>query len=142
MPALEILSGAVREWLYEPIIERLIDTRIIAERPIFEDGILVNIQALEGYGPFLSAVAMKALGVAADIYAGKFDGSKYQTTNHANGNGNGFVNKDQAQQISKLIEKKNGGWNAFKVWMDKWCPVESVEEIPSQHFNTIMDALK
>jgi aspartyl/asparaginyl-tRNA synthetase len=59
MPALEILSGAVREWLYEPIIERLIDNRIIQERPIFEDGILINIQALDGYGPFLSAVAMK-----------------------------------------------------------------------------------
>ncbi|MBN2298990.1 MAG: hypothetical protein JXM72_10370 [Deltaproteobacteria bacterium] len=59
MPALEILSGAIREWLYEPIIERLIDNRIINERPIFEDGSLVNIQALEGYGPFLSAVAMK-----------------------------------------------------------------------------------
>jgi hypothetical protein len=59
MPALEILSGAVREWLYEPIIERLIDNRIITERPIFDDGILINIQALDGYGPFLSAVAMK-----------------------------------------------------------------------------------
>jgi len=59
MPALEILSGAIREWLYEPIIERLIDNRIISERPIFEDGCLVNIQALEGYGPFLSAVSMK-----------------------------------------------------------------------------------
>jgi len=59
MPALEILSGGIREWLYEPIIERLIDYRIIPERPVFEDGILVNIQALGGYGPFLSAVAMK-----------------------------------------------------------------------------------
>ncbi len=59
MPALEILSGAIREWLYEPIIERLIDNRIIQERPIFQDGLLVNIQALAGYGPFLSAVAMK-----------------------------------------------------------------------------------
>lgn len=59
MPALEILSGAVREWLYEPIIERLIDNRIIGERPIFKDGILVNIQSLQGYGPFLSAVALK-----------------------------------------------------------------------------------
>jgi aspartyl/asparaginyl-tRNA synthetase len=59
MPALEILSGAIREWLYEPIIERLIDNRIIRERPVFEGGRLINIQALEGYGPFLTAVAMK-----------------------------------------------------------------------------------
>lgn len=59
MPALEILSGAIREWLYEPIIERLIDNRILKERPLFENGRLINIQALEGYGPFLTAVAMK-----------------------------------------------------------------------------------
>ncbi|HQJ08372.1 MAG TPA: hypothetical protein PLF54_05180, partial [Deltaproteobacteria bacterium] len=59
MPALEILSGAIREWLYEPIIERLIDNRIIRERPVFEGGRLINIQALDGYGPFLTAVAMK-----------------------------------------------------------------------------------
>jgi len=58
-PALEILSGAVREWLYEPIIERLIDNKIIRERPVFVGDRLVNIQALEGYGPFISAVAMK-----------------------------------------------------------------------------------
>jgi len=59
MPALEILSGAVREWLYEPIIERLFDNKIIPERPVFEDGNLVNIEALGGYGPFLTAAAQK-----------------------------------------------------------------------------------
>jgi len=59
LPALEILSGAIREWLYEPIIERLIDNRIIKERPVFENGRLVNIQSLDGYGPFLAAAAMK-----------------------------------------------------------------------------------
>ena len=29
-PALEILSGAIREWLYEPIVQRLLDNRIIS----------------------------------------------------------------------------------------------------------------
>jgi aspartyl/asparaginyl-tRNA synthetase len=58
-PALEILSGAIREWLYEPIIQRLLDNKIIPEAPIFENGILENISILEGYGPFLTAVFMK-----------------------------------------------------------------------------------
>jgi len=57
--ALEILSGALREWLYEPIIQRLIDNRIIPELPEFEDGILQNISILDGYGPFLTAVFLK-----------------------------------------------------------------------------------
>jgi len=33
-PAVEILSGAVREWLYEAIIERLLDNGIIPARPV------------------------------------------------------------------------------------------------------------
>ncbi len=59
MPALEILSGAIREWLYEPIIERLLDNRIIKERPVFKDGNLENIDALDGYGPFIMAAHMQ-----------------------------------------------------------------------------------
>jgi len=58
-PALEILSGAIREWLYEPIIERLLDNKIILEPPIFENGMLTNMKELGGYGPFLTAVHMK-----------------------------------------------------------------------------------
>jgi aspartyl/asparaginyl-tRNA synthetase len=57
--ALEILSGGIREWLYESIICRLIDNRIITEEPVFEGGMLVNIEKLDGYGPFLTAVHMK-----------------------------------------------------------------------------------
>jgi aspartyl/asparaginyl-tRNA synthetase len=58
-PAIEVLSGAVREWLYEPIIERLIDNRVLIERPVFKDGNISNIEVLGSYGPFLTAVAMK-----------------------------------------------------------------------------------
>jgi len=57
--AYEIMSGAIREWLYEPIIKRLIDNRIIKEEPIFEDGQILNIETLEGYGPFLAAAKAK-----------------------------------------------------------------------------------
>jgi hypothetical protein len=31
--AFEGLSGAIREWLYEPIVERLLDNKIISVRP-------------------------------------------------------------------------------------------------------------
>ena len=52
----EILSGALREWLYEPIVERLIDNKILKVRPHFsKEGELLNPEDLEGYGPFLCA---------------------------------------------------------------------------------------
>lgn len=52
-PAREVLSGAVREWLPEPIIARLLDNGIIPEPPVFRDGGIENIERLGGYGPFL-----------------------------------------------------------------------------------------
>jgi len=52
-PALEILSGAVREWIYEAIVERLLDNGIIPARPIIFEGNVRNIDELGGYGPFL-----------------------------------------------------------------------------------------
>lgn len=57
--AREIFSGAIREWLYEPIIERLLDNKIIPVRPIIAEGNIENINQLNGYGPFLLAVSMK-----------------------------------------------------------------------------------
>ena len=59
MPALEILSGAVREWLYETIVERLLDNGIIPARPVIQDGNIENIDELGGYGPFLMMTAKK-----------------------------------------------------------------------------------
>jgi hypothetical protein len=46
------------------------------------------------------SVAMKALGVAADIYAGKWDGSKY-----AEEPSKETVNEDQAVTLAALIEE-------------------------------------
>lgn len=52
----EVLSGALREWLYEPIVERLIDNKILKARPLFsQEDELLNADELEGYGPFLCA---------------------------------------------------------------------------------------
>lgn len=57
--AKEILSGAIREWLYEPIIERIIDNKVLPARPVFVDGNIENINELGGYGPFLYFASMK-----------------------------------------------------------------------------------
>lgn len=53
-PAREVLSGGLREWLPEAIVPRLLDNRIIPEAPRFGAGGIENIEALGGYGPFLS----------------------------------------------------------------------------------------
>jgi len=58
-PALEVLSGGIREWLYETIVERLLDNGIIPERPVISNGNISNIDALGGYGPFLMIASMK-----------------------------------------------------------------------------------
>ena len=58
-PAKEILSGAIREWLFEPIIERIIDNKVLPVRPVMKDGNIENINELGGYGPFLYFVSMK-----------------------------------------------------------------------------------
>jgi aspartyl/asparaginyl-tRNA synthetase len=55
----EILSGALREWLYEPIIERLIDNKVLLTRPEIVNGNMENIDEIGGYGPFLMAVNSK-----------------------------------------------------------------------------------
>ena len=56
----EVLSGALREWLYEPIVQRLLDNKILKVAPVFNsDGEIDNIDELEGYGPFLIAAKMK-----------------------------------------------------------------------------------
>jgi len=57
--ARELLSGAIREWLYETIVERLLDNKVIPVKPIITDGNIENINQLNGYGPFLLTASMK-----------------------------------------------------------------------------------
>ncbi len=66
-PAREILSGALREWLYEPIVERLLDNRILPAAPEIVDGNVMNLDALGGYGPFL---LLAARGGFPDTFGG------------------------------------------------------------------------
>lgn len=58
--AYEVLSGGLREWVYEAIVERLLDNGILKEKPQFDKkGNLLNVAALEGYGPFLTVAHMR-----------------------------------------------------------------------------------
>ena len=59
LPAKEILSGAIREWLYEPIIERILDNKVLTSYPVFIDGEIENLNELGGYGPFLYFIWLK-----------------------------------------------------------------------------------
>jgi aspartyl/asparaginyl-tRNA synthetase len=57
--ARELLSGGIREWLFEPIVERLLDNKVIPVKPIIVEGNIENINQLGGYGPFLLVASMK-----------------------------------------------------------------------------------
>lgn len=58
--AYEVLSGGLREWVYEAIVARLLDNGILREEPQFDDhGNLLNMAALDGYGPFLTVARMR-----------------------------------------------------------------------------------
>jgi aspartyl/asparaginyl-tRNA synthetase len=56
-PAYEVLSGGLREWLFQAIVERLIDNKIIDVRPQIAGDNIENIDELGGYGPFLLAAS-------------------------------------------------------------------------------------
>ena len=58
-PAVEILSGAVREWLHELIVERLVDNGVIPARPIIFEGNIKIIDEMGGYAPFLMMTSRK-----------------------------------------------------------------------------------
>lgn len=58
--AYEVLSGGLREWVYEAIVARLLDNGILRAAPRFDaEGNLINIGELEGYGPFLAVAHMR-----------------------------------------------------------------------------------
>ena len=58
-PAYEVLSGGLREWLFETIVERLIDNKIIDVPPQIQGDNIENIDELGGYGPVLMAASQK-----------------------------------------------------------------------------------
>ncbi len=58
--AFEVLSGGLREWFYPAIIARLLQNGILSQAPRFDgQGDIENMEALEGYGPFLAVAAAR-----------------------------------------------------------------------------------
>ncbi|MDH7484528.1 MAG: hypothetical protein QHH01_07865, partial [Spirochaetales bacterium] len=58
--AYEVLSGGLREWVYDAIVARLLDNGILKEAPRFDaQGNITNMEALEGYGPFLAVAHLR-----------------------------------------------------------------------------------
>jgi len=55
-PAVEVLSGGLREWIPKAIVARLLSQGIVPEPPLFVNGHLANAARLGGYGPFLAVV--------------------------------------------------------------------------------------
>jgi uncharacterized protein YajQ (UPF0234 family) len=84
------------------------------------------------------SVAMKMLGVAADIYAGKFDGSKYLRETKPEPDNNGFISKDQAKKITKLIEEAKA--NVKNVL--SFAEAETVDTITTRDFPIIIAKLE
>ncbi|GAB6276166.1 MAG: hypothetical protein SAMD01599839_07060 [Rectinema sp.] len=72
--AYEVLSGGLREWVYDAIVARLLDNDILREAPRFDEkGNLLNMAALEGYGPFLTVAHMrdaKGRGLFPQVFGG------------------------------------------------------------------------
>lgn len=82
------------------------------------------------------SVAMKMLGVAADIYLGKFDGSKY--AQEPAGNENGFITKEQVAEINRLIKETSSEEKAFL----KFAKAQTVDTILATQYPRIIAALK
>jgi aspartyl/asparaginyl-tRNA synthetase len=60
--AYEVLSGGLREWIYEAISGRLVANGVLSSLPRFSaEGELENMAELDGYGPFLTAARLANL---------------------------------------------------------------------------------
>ena len=78
------------------------------------------------------SVACKMIGVAADIYSGFWDGSKYNGAED-----NSTINKTQYGEIVGMIERSGADIAKFKRYMK----VKDLSEIPSAAYGTAIAAL-
>jgi hypothetical protein len=79
------------------------------------------------------SVAMKSLGVAADIYAGLWDGSKYQNTKPEKA-----ISKEQAQDLEALIDEVGGDLDMFL----KGFKIESLSKMPLAQLPQALKAIE
>ena len=82
------------------------------------------------------SVAMKALGVAADIYKGLWDGSKYRAT--VSEKGSEKLNKEQVEQINDMLLWSSADQGKFLDFVQ----VKRVEDIPQHKYDQLMGMLE
>ena len=80
------------------------------------------------------SVAFKALGVAAEIYLGNFDGSKYASDPSS---GNGYISPEQAKAIHDLLTETQSDLMKFLVY----AKTDAVERIAAADFQKLHAAL-
>ena len=80
---------------------------------------------------------MKMLGVAADIYMGAFDGSKYMDLEPKP------LTEKQISEITDLMNEKIKVHEDFFKWLNgsKGLNVSCVEQIPAEHYNFVKTAI-
>jgi len=83
------------------------------------------------------SVAMKALGVAADIYAGLWDGSKYTTTD-TGAHATKTISDDQAATIESLIREVGSNMVGFLAYFG----IASISSLPEDKYKTAVSMLE
>ena len=85
------------------------------------------------------SVAMKALGVASDIYMGLWDGSKYsdEKLDKKVQKEIQYITKQQVEEIKKTIKEKNIDEKVFL----GWAQAESIEKIQLKNINQVIKTL-
>ena len=79
------------------------------------------------------SVAMKMIGVAADIYAGRWDGSRYNEQD----DNNGFITPEQVKTIKDLVEQTDSDNPNFY----KAAKADTIDTILSSEYNRIYQLL-
>lgn len=82
------------------------------------------------------SVALKMLGVAADIYAGLWDGTKYNVSEDKQ-TGPSIITKEQAEHLDNLLSETTTDRQKFL----EWAGAESLEMFPAQKYQTAIDLL-
>lgn len=80
------------------------------------------------------SVCCKMLGIGADVYAGRWDGTKYQQDPDSN---NGFITKDQLEFIHKRVLELNVDEPKFLAYLK----VKNYTEISANDFAKVVEAL-
>lgn len=85
------------------------------------------------------SVAFKALGVAAEVYMGNFDGSKYrESAPTMEAHTEAAITKDQVFELEKIMSDVKADRKAFCAYFK----VSKVDELPAKHYASALKALE